>query len=116
MEWTHMMQKKHDVNDKIAKAQHIHDPLLRANALYSLGVRPNTIPFIRTCLKLGFTLEHEPPHVIETTEADEPPLAVTLKKNGVSCSPRFLDLYDLELHCWKNMKQYDALSKKNLAG
>lgn len=114
-----MLYKTDAFSDKVAKAKLIHDPLQRANALYTLGVRPSTIPFIRTCLKLGFTLEHEPSSNIEEVEPEptsEPPLAITLKKNGVTCSPRFLDLYDLELHCWKNIRQYDELSKKALAG
>ncbi len=100
--------------DAIRKANAIPNKLEKAGVLYSLGERPSGIPFLNICLQKGFTVDHCEDEKLTFREelnihiSDE--TKVVLKKNGVTCSPRFDDFFDLEVYCWQNLDHYDQLS------
>lgn len=105
--------------DAIRKANAIPDQVERADILYSLGLKPKGTPILNSYLNNGFVLDDSEAQKnsifddLDIHVADQ--VKVVLKKNGVVCSPKFDDLYELEIHCWQNKKAYEDLSSLIIA-
>lgn len=105
--------------DAIRKANAIPDQVERADLLYSLGLKPKGTPILNSYLKKGFVLDDSAAQRnsifddLDIQVADQ--VKVVLKKNGVVCSPKFDDFYELEMHCWQNKKAYEDLSSVIIA-
>ncbi|THB65961.1 MAG: hypothetical protein D6B27_07595 [Gammaproteobacteria bacterium] len=110
-----MDAKANNSKGNYSEKKSISNSLARVGDMYSLGLKPRGIPFINECIQKGFTVDHCEDSCANL--ADEKDIMVlestrvVLKKNGVTCSPKFDDLFDLEVYCWKNLEHYNQLSQ-----